>query len=239
MEFILFALFVVSIIYCCDMPVIKGAEVFVNNHDSMLYGIGLSIIASYIFYVFQVIIPRFLHFRQKREIGCIKLYEIEKIMIKNLSILQSEIIYSEVDVSKEEIKNYLEKINIFYETSKYEIQNHKELSVFEAIVYNNNKIILLIDEILSREYLENKYEKNLLKLRESKIHLAFERWKENLPGEYERYKYEKGSKKETQIGYNWVNMEAVNEEIIFSIDDYLNIYTQIKQLRKKLYQKII
>ena len=30
MEFILFALFVVSIIYCCDMPVIKGAEVFVN-----------------------------------------------------------------------------------------------------------------------------------------------------------------------------------------------------------------
>ena len=48
MEFILFALFVVSIIYCCDMPVIKGAEVFVNNHDSMLYGIGLSIIVSYI-----------------------------------------------------------------------------------------------------------------------------------------------------------------------------------------------
>lgn len=48
MEFILFALFVVSIIYCCDMPVIKGAEVFVNNHDSMLFGIGLSIIVSYI-----------------------------------------------------------------------------------------------------------------------------------------------------------------------------------------------
>ena len=42
-------------------------------------------------------------------------------------------------------------------------------------------------------------------------------------GIYERYKYEKGSKKETQIGYNWVNMEAVNEEIIFLIDDYLNI----------------
>ena len=42
-----------------------------------------------------------------------------------------------------------------------------------------------------------------------------------------------------KIGYNWVNMEAVNEEIIFLIDDYLNIYTQIKQLRKKLYQKII
>ena len=84
----------------------------------------------------------------------------------------------------------------------------------------------MIDEIFSREYLENKYEKNLLKLRETKIHLAFERWKENLPGEYERYKYEKGSKKETQIGYNWVNMEAVNEEIIFLIDDYyFPVYT--------------
>jgi len=63
----------------------------------------------HIYYVFQVIIPRFLHFRQKREIGCIKLYEIEKIMIKNLSILRGEIIYSEVDVSKEEIKIILKR----------------------------------------------------------------------------------------------------------------------------------
>ena len=64
MEFVLLLLCLVSIVYCCDAPVIKGFEVFVNNHDSMLYNIGLSIIASYIFYVFQVLIPRVLRFRR-------------------------------------------------------------------------------------------------------------------------------------------------------------------------------
>ena len=78
MDFVLFALFLVSLIYCCDMPAINGFEIFVNDHDSMLYSIGLSIIASYIFYVFQVAIPQILHFRRARSIGCIKLYEIEE-----------------------------------------------------------------------------------------------------------------------------------------------------------------
>lgn len=90
MDFVLFALFLVSLIYCCDMPAINGFEIFVNDHDSMLYSIGLSIIASYIFYVFQVAIPQILHFRRARSIGCIKLYEIEELMIMVFSVLQGE-----------------------------------------------------------------------------------------------------------------------------------------------------
>ena len=63
-DFILLFFCLISIVYCCDIPAIKGFELFVNNHDSMFYGIGLSVIAAYIFYVFQVIIPKFIRFRQ-------------------------------------------------------------------------------------------------------------------------------------------------------------------------------
>ncbi len=237
MDFVLMFLCFVSIIYCCDIPVIKGFEVFVNNHDSMLYGVGLSVIAAYIFYFFQVIIPRFLRFRRTRSIGYTKLYEVEKSMIKVFSFLQGEIPNLGIMISQEFIKKYLEKINIFYEKSRYEIQNHRELSVFEAIVYYDNKIISLIDEILSMQYLENKYEKILLKLKNSRLHSVFEQWAMNLPGEYEHYNID--SNKGTSTGYNWVNIKVVNEDIFSSIDEYFNIYNQIKKSRKKLSQRII
>ncbi|MCD8150770.1 MAG: hypothetical protein LUE92_14665, partial [Clostridiales bacterium] len=77
MNLILFLLFLLSIIYCCDEPVFfKGCEMLVNNHDSMLYGIGLSVIAAYIFYIFQVVIPQFLRFKQTQVIGSVKLEDI-------------------------------------------------------------------------------------------------------------------------------------------------------------------
>ena len=237
MEFVLLLLCLVSIVYCCDAPVIKGFEVFINDHDSMLYNIGLSIIAAYIFYVFQVTIPRTLRFRRTRNIGYTKIYEVEKSMIKIFSFLQGEIPNLDITVSKELIKDHLEKIDIFEKKSRYEIQNHSELSVFEAIAYYDNKIIMLIDEIVAGQYIKNKYEKGLLSLKNSKIHLVIEQWKSNLPGEYEHYDI--NSKEEKSTGYNWVNIEVVNSEIISSIDEYLSIYNQITKLRKKLYNRII
>jgi len=224
MEFGLLLLFLTSIIYCRDIPVIKGCEVFVNNHDSMLYGVGLSVIAAYIFYIFQVIIPRFLYFRRTRNIGCTKSYEVEESMTKVLSFLQGEPPNSGIPFSKELIRKNLEKINIFYEKSRYEIHNHRELSVSEAITYYDDKTMSLIDEIFSGQYLEYKYEKVLLNLKTSGLHTAFEQWKTNLPGEYEHFNLDLN--KETSAGYNFVNKEAVNSDIICSIDEYLNIYGQ-------------
>lgn len=45
-----------------------------------------------------------------------------------------------------------------------------------------------------------------------------------MPGEYEHFNLDLN--KETSAGYNFVNKEAVNSDIICSIDEYLNIYGQ-------------
>lgn len=241
MDFVLFALFLVSLIYCCDMPAINGFEIFVNDHDSMLYSIGLSIIASYIFYVFQVAIPQILHFRRARSIGCIKLYEIEELMIMVLSVLQGEIYHPDTpkatNEQNEAIKKHLNDIDIFCEGSRYEIQNHKELTVFEALLYYDSKILSIIDEIFEGQYMGDHCVKKLLDLKKSKLHYVLVWCSRNLPGEYEHGTMEPS--KESRKGYNWVNMDVVNNEILSSVEEYYNIYGQIKEMRKKLYKRVI
>lgn len=225
----------ISIVYCCDIPAIKGFEVFVNNHDSMFYGIGLSIISAYIFYVFQVIIPKFIRFKQVKCIGCAKLYDIEDSMTRVFGLLQGDINKPVAETSKKSIKSYLDKINIFNKNSRYEIQNHKELSLFESIVYYDTKIMSLIDEVLSNQYLENKHVKILFKLKVSSFHSVVEKWKNNLPGEYEHYNTEEIGMK----GFNRVNPDAINSDLVSTIDEYLNIYNKIKKTREKLWQRLI
>ena len=58
MEFIVLSIItLISFIYCCDYPAIEGFEFLINNKQSIFYGVGLSIIAAYIFYIIQVFIP--------------------------------------------------------------------------------------------------------------------------------------------------------------------------------------
>lgn len=234
-DFILLVLCLISIVYCSDIPVIKGFEVFVNNHNSMLYGIGLSVISAYIFYVFQVMIPRFIRFTQVKNIGCDKLYDIETLMRDVFGLLQGDMREPVTETSKEFIKLYLDKINIFTKNSGYMIQNHKELSLFESIVYCDTKIISLIDEVFSNQYLEAKNEKILLALKCSRFHSIVGQWKNSLPGEYEHYNEEEQGRK----GYFYANRKVINSDLVSAIDEYLNIYNKIKKTRKTLYQRLI
>ena len=232
MEIFLLGLCLVSLLYCCDIPVIKGFEIFTNSHDSILYGVGLSIIAAYIFHVLQEVIPGFWHLHQMRDSAKRRVYDIELLMGKTLCLLIGEPYSSATVIPTEKVKKYLDETDIFEQNSKYEIQNHRELSVFEAIVYYDDDIIKLVNEILAGQYLERKYNKLFIKVKESKFHYVIGMWKNNLPGEYERRS--KDRTKKMSKGYNWVNISVINSDIVSSIDEYRKIYNKIKKLRIKL-----
>lgn len=112
------------------------------------------------------------------------------------------------------------------------IQNHKELSLFEAIVYCDIRIISLIDEVLSNQYLEIKHEKVILKLKLSKFHSVVERWKNDFPREYEHYNTEEQRVK----GYLCVKPKAINSDLVSAIDEYLNLYNKIKKQEKNYFK---
>ena len=56
---ILTVLAAVSIVYCCDIQVVRGFDFFINQKNSMWYSIGTSIIASYIFILYKYIFRGF------------------------------------------------------------------------------------------------------------------------------------------------------------------------------------
>ena len=50
---------IACVLYCVDEPIIwDGFSLLINNHNSMLYGVSLSVIATYIFFVIQTWIPQ-------------------------------------------------------------------------------------------------------------------------------------------------------------------------------------
>lgn len=201
----------------------------------MLYGIGLSLIAAYIFYIFQVIIPRNIRFKQTQHFICAKLYDVEISMNKIFSLLQGKAQCN--NISKEEIASYLSGIDVFTKNSRYEIENHKELTVFEAITKYRNKVDRLADEILSGQCLQPKYEKIIYDLKVADFHKLIDEWNDDLPGEYEHCNAERN---ETgKYGYISVSDSAVKNQIISAIDKYQDIYHKIKKARNKIYRRII
>lgn len=234
MTYGLLILSVISFVYCCDLPVWQGFEFLVNDHDSLIYTIGVSIIASYIFYCFEVVVPREMRFRKTQSIAVDRLYKIEKTMYKMLCCLQGEIPNPGVNFSKESIDRRLAKLGkdgIFGENSRYEIRSHKELSIFEALVCYDDKIMKLADEIIAGQYLKSKYEKKLLRLKNTKLHEKLEFWYDCQPGEYER-------RNQKLPGHLAVAQEVVNTDIVSSVDEYIELYECIKKMREEQYYRL-
>ncbi len=56
MEFwILTFISVLSVIYCCDFPAIKGFEFLIHQKGSILYTVGCGFIATYVFYIIHLL----------------------------------------------------------------------------------------------------------------------------------------------------------------------------------------
>ena len=90
LDIILFILFFVSVAYCCDIPAFTGFEFFINDHNSMIYGVGLSMIAAYIFYVVQVGLPAIKNKLKYAQFITVKLYDIRDSMRQTVTILTGE-----------------------------------------------------------------------------------------------------------------------------------------------------
>ena len=134
---VLTILAVISGIYCCDLPSFINSSLFVNDHNSILYGIGQSIIASYIFFLIQVVIVDKIRLHKCKDAAY---YEISGIKSNMESI--SKLLCGERDIKeyeKDRIKDRLENINFFEYGSGMDF-NLKEMTIIEALIYNLEEI---------------------------------------------------------------------------------------------------
>ena len=86
-DIILFLLFLISVIYCCDHQAYKGFEFLIHDHNSMWYGVGLSIIAAYIFYLIQIYLPAIKNKLKYADFITAKLYVLKNDMRQTIRIL--------------------------------------------------------------------------------------------------------------------------------------------------------
>lgn len=169
-------------VYCTDLPVISSKFYFlVNDHNSMLYGVGLSIIAAYIFYIFQVVIPEWLNIWKNKGFINEKIKSIKEQMEVIMHILYSK------PLNEAEENDVLKEIGStnFYEDSSNIFLGNRELTKIEALNEACNKIHTKILDIISFKCSEKSVLTLLGKIDESKLHKILEDLYENQPGQLE------------------------------------------------------
>lgn len=212
-------------IYCTDLPVISSKFCFlVNDHNSMLYGVGLSIIAAYIFYIFQVVIPERTNIQKNKKFINEKIKFIKEQMEVIIRVILPESL-NETDedcIFIEEIG----KIN-FYEDGSNIFSGEKELTKIEALNDARNKIHTKISEIVLYKCSENIVLTLLGKIDESELHKKIDELYENQPGplETKTREGEMGSS-----GVRVIDTGSYSKKIWISLKDYKQFYKKIEKM---------
>lgn len=211
-------------VYCTDLPVISSKFYFlVNDHNSMLYGVGLSIIAAYIFYIFQVVIPEWLNIWKNKGFINEKIKSIKEQMEVIMHILYSK------PLNEAEENDVLKEIGStnFYEDSSNIFLGNRELTKIEALNEACNKIHTKILDIISFKCSEKSVLTLLGKIDESKLHKILEDLYENQPGQLETIT-RKGEI--ASSGIRIIDMGYYSEKIWVSLEDYMQLYRKIEKM---------
>jgi hypothetical protein len=226
MFWILTVIAVLSVIYCVDAPLLCEKMTFlINDHDSILYGVGLSIVAAYIFYIFQIAIPEWRNNRKNRPLINEKLKSINKKMESIRKILGDE---KKSDETK--LKTNLEKTDLFSEGAK-EFYSNKEVTKIEALNRALNDIHIKILEIFLYKSADNKVLHLLGKIDEAELHKIIMELYENQPGQIQTITPPNAM---ASGGLRLINKAEYDEKIIKGLKEYKNLHSEIKNLIKKM-----
>lgn len=211
-------------IYCTDLPIISSKLWFlVNDHNSMLYGVGLSIIAAYIFYIFQVVIPEWFNVWKNKGFINEKIKYIKEQMEVIMHILYPKPLN---EVEENDVLKEIENIN-FYEDGSNIFLRNRELTKIEALNEACNKIHTKILDIISFKCSEKSVLTLLGKIDESELHKIADYLYENQPGQLTTIT----SKDEmASSGYRLINSGYYSKKIWLSLKDYMQLYRKIEKI---------
>lgn len=149
-------------LYCCDFPIYSQIFWFLVNHKNegdLLYNIGVSFIAAYIFYILQVFIPekkkKYVEIRNnlpKRVVVCKEVKQFLNRVIRlwqemYISTAENEEQNLDVDYIFESnnIDNMSGKLNLYDEINEIEIdhinKSYRKITWIEKIVRDTSDII--------------------------------------------------------------------------------------------------
>lgn len=230
--FILTILAVISGIYCCDLPSFINSPLFVNDHNSILYGIGQSIIASYIFFLIQVVIVDKIRLHKCRDAAY---YEISGIKSNMESI--SELLSGERDIKEYEedkIKDHLKNMNFFQYGSGMDC-NLKEMTVIEALIYNLEEIDKKIKNLLVYNLIDENKKSIFRDVSHSKLKMTLTEMKANEPGSIDSMKKGIDGQEKMIDACRSINMDYYIGQIIEEFEEYYGLLLKVRKLIKNMF----
>ena len=228
MFWILTAIALLSAIYCVDAPLLFEKMTFlIHDHDSILYGVGLSMVAAYMFYIFQVALPEWRNNTKNKPLINEKLKTINKKMKLIREILGDK--FEEKDLDETEVRKCLEKTDWFAEGAK-EFYNNKELTKIEALNRTLNDIHIKILEIFLYKSADSKVLHLLGKIDESELHKTIMELYENQPGQIQTITPPNAM---ASGGIRLIDKSKYVEKIIDEMKEYRILYSEISHLIKK------
>ena len=224
--------FLLSLLYCCDCPVLWNLTFLVADHNSVAYSVGLSIIAAYIFYVIQTL-PGFIKRKRKynRYIEW-KLTVIDDLMADTIRILAH---FNEDDSAVlREIEVNLKSANFFKNEAPGELhiyQNQTELPIIEALLNNEMKIHNEISQLLPLNILGKKTVELLLDIEQLPLRSFAQNCAEQPPGNRNTIQQQAGQSAGGSLSYD---MSVLNRNLLEIMRQYVKVQKKVHTYRDAL-----
>lgn len=231
-DILLLVICVICIIYCCDFPVWLDLQFLVNDKNSMWYGIGLSIIAAYVFYIIQVFILAHIRKVKYKHLVFVKLEEIASCMGNTISILAGKVYAEWKDIDYVAlVSENLEAKNIFSDGARVN-KNYKEMVIIDALWENEEKIHKAVMELISLNIAQEKIIKVLLEIEKLKLRNSAQDLAQNKPGNITTIEQTKGNSYGGAVTYN---MPVINEDIVGVTKQYVSVLKSLENLIQAFY----
>ncbi len=228
-------LFLFSIVYCCNLPLLIDWPIFICDKESMLYDVAIGIISAYIFYVIQILLPKLINKFKYRKLILQKLHNIKYSMKKTVEIISGTENYSvdKTDIITE-IEIYLNKSYLFNDGASV-YKNSIELVIIDALADSENKVHTEIMELISLNVIDEKTLDMMLKIEKLGLRDFVRPLSLNKEGNLITKKQEKG---ESYGGYMGYNKDYVNKEIIKNMYEYIEVFKEFVEFVDKCSHKI-
>lgn len=231
-DVVLLVICLICIIYCCDFPVWLDLQFLVNDKDSMWYGIGLSIIAAYVFYMIQVFIPTHIRKAKYKKLVFAKLEEIASCMGNTISILAGKAYVEGENIDYVAlVEENLEAKSLFSDGARVN-KNYKEMVIIDALWENEEKIHKAVMELISLNIVREKVIKVLLEIEKLKLRNIAQDLTQNKPGNITTIEQTKGHSYGGAVTYN---MPVINKDIVEIIKQYVSVLKSLENMLKTFY----
>ena len=228
-DILLFMLFTVSFIYCSDLPAIIDISFFIRDTNSLAYGVGMSVIAAYIFYFIQTF-PAFL--KKKIKYGRfleMKLADIDTYMADTIRILTRCECNMDFEKMEQKIRENLGVLNVFEDGARV-YRDQKELLIIDALLENEVRIHQEIMELFSLDILGKRTVELLMEVDGLEVRKFAQTYGVAKPGNLETVEQQRNESAGGAMSYNIPLLQQILERRMIQ---YIATKKKVSTYRKK------